>query len=70
MTPNINDSNDEANTCIQEEDMLHYMEKMSRNIHFIANIGHELPQKVTILKKKNTRICKFVDKGAMVKMKR
>ena len=68
-TPDINDSNDEANTRIQEEDMLHYMKKMLRNMDFIANGGHELSWKVRILKKKNTRICKFVDKGAIVQMK-
>jgi hypothetical protein len=69
LTPNINDSNDKVNTRIQEENTLHYMKKMLRNKNFIANGGHELSQKVTILKKKSTRICNFVDKGDKVQMK-
>ncbi len=56
-------SNDKANTHIQEEDTLHYMKKMLRYMNFIAYGGHELSQKITILIKKSTRICKFVDEG-------
>jgi hypothetical protein len=49
------------------------MKKMLRNLHFIAaglcNGAHELSRKVTILKNKNKRICKFFHQGAIVQIK-